>query len=77
MSAPVSPLAILARDMEDRIGDALDGLATLETIIRSDDWPALTKNEPMERLRSALEWTVGRLKADLSAALSTTMEARS
>ena len=76
MSAPASPLAALARDMEDRIGDALDGLAAMETIIRSDDWPVLTKSEPTERLRSALEWTVDRLKADLIAALTATVAVR-
>lgn len=74
MSAPASPIAGLSRDMEDRIGDALDGLAALEQFGRSDDWTAGPGR--VERLRSAIEWTVGRLRADLSAALLVAMERR-
>ena len=72
MSA-VSEPASFARDMESRIGDALDGLAALALIGRSDDWPS---DEKVERLRSAIEWTVDRLKADLTAALNAATDVR-
>lgn len=75
MNAGTSPRAEWARDLQSRIGDALDGIEALRQMSRSDDWTAGLGN--IERLRSAIEWTVDRLKADLTEALNVATDTRS
>ncbi|MEJ1938367.1 hypothetical protein WDZ92_49865, partial [Nostoc sp. NIES-2111] len=60
-------------ELQRSIVEALEGAAAVRRFVRSDDWEA--GGEEIDGLRSAFDWTVDRLKADLDAALLKAIDA--